>query len=546
MTQTYWAIRFYLPFDEENTIQYIGSFEKAGKRYLDDIIVFSGMYGIPDYMLWYVHKDLLSYNFSAYSFNLKLFLDGDSESCYFNENYRVVDVGDDLKSDRKLVYAIQEDYAQLETLLISYEVGTLEYDEKRTVEKLLTDVIENSGIFPVVFCEHKQQELESIKFEYSKFTLDPSWTVRDFIQYVADENGFEWTVKHGILFIGPELYGYEEMKASRPYIDKQVDNISKNYWNMKISWSASPLDVLYSYELQEDIKLTQMRCIWAKHWAGAGGDTTKGCFVPIGKSVNKNSYIESLEGMKEITSAYHYLFKVVKHHQLSLARVTIDEGETDYADEVTLQKNIDEYAKKTPRNVVMNVKDPIYSLPKVGRTTPYLDHNAGLLFPRAKDLEKTPNQLLMAVEDRVEEAVLGPFVMGNGDTTFVIPTKNPDDFRLQFPNGWCLYVDEDGNTIMQTDGMEPGSIPSASTTKTNIKLSKGGTIDINTNDKNVTINQGGIAVSLTGHKHTLITHTHQVAPGPAIPGPPITSTPASSTIQGESDKHSKNFKVEQG
>ena len=32
MTQSHWAIRFYLPFEEDKTIQFIGSFEKAGKK----------------------------------------------------------------------------------------------------------------------------------------------------------------------------------------------------------------------------------------------------------------------------------------------------------------------------------------------------------------------------------------------------------------------------------------------------------------------------------------------------------------------------------
>jgi len=547
MTQSYWAIRFYLPFEENETVLYIGSFPNAGKRYLDDIIVFSGMYGVPDFMLWYVHKDLISYNFSTYSIDLKLFLNGDPESCYFNERYRIVDVGDDLKTDRKVVYAIHEDYTKLEILLIDSEITTLVYDETRTVEQLLIDVLEKTGIFPVVFCEHKQQELESIKFEYPKFTVNPSWTVRDFIQYVANENGFEWTVKHGILFIGPELYTYKDMKASKEYLNRQTDNISKNYWNMKTTWAGTPLDVLYYYELIEEEKLTEMRCIWTKHWVGVNGDGTKGCFVPVGKKIDKTQFIQSLEGTREITNAYHYLFMTAKRNDVRLVRVIKDEGENEYADDITLQKNVDEYTKKTPRNVIMETKESIYTLPNVGRTTPYLDYKSGMLFPRTHDLENNPNQVLFDLEGRIEKSVLGPFIMGNGTKEFKdnIPAKHPDAFRLQFPNGWCLYIDADGNTTIQTDGMDPKSIPSADTSKTYIKLNKDGTIDINTNNKNVTINQGGIAVSLTGHKHPFSGHMHPNV-GAAIPGPPQPTQSATPTIQGETDKHSKHLKCVQG
>lgn len=576
MTQSYWAIRFYLPFEEDKTIQFLGNFEHAGKRYLDDILVFSGIYGTPDYMMWYVHKDLLAYNYSAYSIDLKLFLNGDPESCYFNENYRIVDVTDDSKSDRKVVYAIHEDYAKLDTLLIDAEVTTLEYKETRNVEDLLKEVLEEGGIFPVIFCEHEEQELQSIKFEYPKFTLNPDWTVRDFIQYIAQENKFEWTIKHGILFIGPELYAYKNMKASKDYLNRTVDNISKNYWNVKIFWAASPLDVLYYYELIDDEKLTDMRCIWAKHWVGANGDTTKGCFVQIGRSVDKIAYIQSLEGIKEQINAFHYLFRVPKMHQLRLVKTIEDSGDNEFVDEITLQKNVDEYTKKTPRNVVMETDEPLYTLPKVGRTTPYLDYGAGLFFPRPYDITKAPNQVLLEIDDRVEEAVLGPFVMGDGTEDFRenIPFKNPDDFRFSLPNGWTVYITSDGYTVLQPSATEVTEEPLEDTDQMQIildpatgrmvinkdgntwlELTDDGKVSINAENNvdincgsgsEVKINSGGVAVSLTGHTHPFTGHVHQVPQGPAIPGPPATAVTASASIQGETDKHSKHLKAVKG
>jgi hypothetical protein len=460
MTQAHWAIRFYLPFEEDKTIEFIGNYENAGKRFLDDIVVFSGIYGAPDYLIWKVHKDMIAYNFSSYSIDLKLFLDGDPESCYFQDNYRIVSVGDDLQSDRKVVYAIQEDYAKLDILLIEADISTLTYNETRTVEQLLIEVLEDTSVLPVVFCEHSELLLQSIKFEYSKFTLDPNWTVREFIQYIANENGFEWTIKFGILFIGPELYTYEEMKASKEVLNRQVDNISKNYWNMKITWSASPLNVLYAYELIDEEKLTDYRCIWAKHSVGSNGDTTKGCFIPVGRSISKESYYDSLEGNTERLDAVKYIFNDVKFNQVRLARATTDAGDTQFVDEVTIEKDILQYATKTPRNVPLNILNPLYTLPKVGRTTPYLDYQAGLFFPRSNNLQTNPNQLLFAPYDRLEQAVLGPFVMGNGSPGFIIPAKNPDDFRFQLPNGFCFYIKSDGTIIMQLRETTVSTIPS--------------------------------------------------------------------------------------
>lgn len=564
MPQAQWRIRFYLPFDETNTINFVGSFENNGKRYLDDLVIFRGMYETPDYLMWYVHKDLVNYNFSNYSMEVKLYLGQDSKTAYFQDKFRIIDVGDDLKSNRKIVYAIQEDYAKLETLLINANISKLEYKETRTPEQVLRDILEVNGIFPVKFNEHDEPDLMSIQFEYQKFTLDPKWTVGDFIKYVADENNFEWTIKEGILFIGPELPTYKKLDATKEFIDRQVDNISKNYFNMKIAFNGSPMDVLYYYELKQDERLTDMRCVWTKHWVGSNGDVTKGCFIPVGTKMEKVIYLESLEGMKEQLHAYSNFYRTVKFNPaIELCRVVTDEGENEYADNVSIEKDIDNYAKKTPRNVIMNVDSPIYSVDKVGRTTPYLDHEAGLLFPRSNDLTNNPNQLLFYTYDRVEQSVLGPFVMGNGSEDFTIPYKEADDFRLQFPNGWCLYVSSDGKTILQPSDTEPSEEPSEDDSamqilldpatglmkinKDNnsyIEINEDGKVKINCNSsQQVSINAGTTSVSLQGHTHQMSNHIHPVSPGPLIPGPQVTtSPPTTNDTVGETDKHSKHLK----
>ena len=294
---------------------------------------------------------------------------------------------------------------------------------------------------------------------------------------------------------------------------------------MKISWAMSPCDVLWYYEFIDQEKLTDMRCIWTKHEVGANGESTKACFIRVGTHIDKIGYIQCLEGLRETNNAYHYLFRVPKHHQVKLAKVTKDEGDSTFVDEITLEKSADEYAKKTPRNVVMNTTDPLFTLPNVGRTTPYLDYGAGLLFPRIKDVTKAPNQVLLEVEDRVEEAVLGPFVMGDGTQEFQdnIPVKEPDDFRFSLPNGVTVYIKSDKTIIIQ-QAVAPTDIPTGSGTY--IKIDPSGNIDI---DGSGTINIGTSATMLKlaggGNFLALDTHDHQVPVGPAIPGPPANAVP---------------------
>lgn len=524
MSNALWILRFYTAFDETNTINFVGNIESAGKRYLDDIVVFSGMYGVEDYMLWYVHKDLVSYNFAGYSVELKLYLNGDPKSCYFRDRYRIVDVSDDfgVETDRKLVYAIQEDYAKLKTLLIDAGVTTLEYKETRTPEDVLREVLEKNGIFPVIFCEHDDPNYKSFKFEYCNLSLDPSWTVGDFIKYIAEENNFEWTIKFGILFIGPELKTYKLLNATKDFINRNVDNISKNYFTVKLGFAATPLNVLYYQELKESDKLTDMRCVWAKHWVGTGGDLTKGCFVPVGTKIGREFYERCLEGEIEKLNAKFLFSKEVKYKPIQIGRIVEDEGESETADFVSITKKIENYATKTPRNIQIETEEPVYGLFKVGRTTPYLDDMFGIFFPIANDLTKTANQLLFSPYNRIEQSILGPYVMGNGDTGFIIPAKNPKDFRLQLPlksssgseMGWCLYHnyeeeqtyliphDADPTEIIGDGGSDPPSdkfwIKIGSSPKILINISEDTYISIS-NDEHVSIvNKGDFFVNSQG------------------------------------------------
>ena len=228
-THAKWAIRFYTPFEENINVNFVGSFDNAGSRYLDDVIVFSGMYGIPDYLLWYVHKDLVSFNFEKFSAELELFAEGNDKQVVFKERYRILDVRADDDSDRILVIGISEDSAKLTAPLISADLSTLPYNEKRDPLLLLREVLEDTGIMPVIWHEHDEISKQSFKFEYPKFALDSNWTVYDFINYVAEENNLEWTIKNGSLFIGPEgLFSFvalsNHIKSIVSYTDQEAMN----------------------------------------------------------------------------------------------------------------------------------------------------------------------------------------------------------------------------------------------------------------------------------------------------------------------------------
>jgi len=372
-----------------------------------------------------------------------------------------------------------------------------------------------------------------------------------------------------------------------------------------------PVDVMYYYELKEGESMIPLRCLWVKHCVGNNGDTSKACFGQIGTKVPKELYYESLRGESIFQEALYFFGKKKLFNQIKVAGVMQDEGELAYIDKISLQKEAKEWAKKVPRRRVINTNNPALVLNKVGRTTQYLGDGEGILFPTP---EVPANLIVLSPDDRIENTVVASYAMGNGDEDFVIPEKEKGDFRLQLPNGFCIYLHSDGTLILQLQDVDPTAEPTevdankegmqflpsigGSTSQFAVRLdtsnwmsmqngeyglkmfsdglislwgdkgilmtietaeplttkieidndtenitvqSNNGDVLINTGSaKNVTINSGTEAVSLTGHTHPFSGHTHTVPA--AIPGPPQTTTPASPNIQGETDKHSKHLR----
>ena len=436
-----WAIRMFSPFDTDNeSLTFVGSFDNADGRFHDDVVVFSGMYGIPDFMLWYVHEDMESYDFSKFSLDLRLYLVGDVDKVFHQDQYRVVSISDDKNSSRKVIYAIQEEYALVRSLIFDAEVFSLPHDKTRGPVKLLREVLTANGILPVVYMEHFDKDKQTLLFEYPTFAFEPDWTVFDFIDYVAEENGLEWTIKNGILFIGPELWTYEKLNATDPIDAQEVLRIVKTPHVMKLYSFGMPLDVLYNYEYKQGQNMTPVRCVWVKHQVGAAGDKTIGCFVDIGTSISEEIYIDSLEGDKEIGEAYYNFSKKRLFKQIKVGAVVLDESEDGYdskfIEQITFEKKFEHWTKKTPRDRILNKDDPSYMLHKIGRTTPYLGSSEGMLFPTP---ETPANFIMLMPDDRIENTVQGPFVMGNGSQNFIVIKKNAKDFRLKFPDGGELY-----------------------------------------------------------------------------------------------------------
>ncbi|MEE9438998.1 MAG: hypothetical protein V3V14_08370 [Saprospiraceae bacterium] len=456
MGSTGWIIRIYPHDDYSKTLDFVGNYKVLKDRQEDELIVFRGIYGLDAYLIWDVFQNLPHYDFGRASLDLRLFLEGNTKAPFFTDQFKVIDVKYDPKTSRYRVFAISHDSATLQSLLTDYDVTSLSYSENRTPKQVLIDVLQERGeeenkIFDVEFHEHPQQE-EHRNFEYRSLTINNEWRVLDFINYIADQNEFEWLVRGGTLYIGKELFADVTKNSTKPF-DIGADKEAKSPFFKMILGPTRPMDALSHIN-------KEWRCIWTKHWAGKSGGNSEGCFVRIGSgTVDKELYFRTLRGIIEKTLATRLLNQKLTSHSVMLGSILKDEGSERFIDSVSIQKNKELFKINTPENVKIDRKDSINTKEKIARTTPYLDEGSGLLFPSMQlgNIEP-PNSIVFNIEGKEESSALGPFIMGkNGD--LAIPAKDLMDFRLQFPNGWCLYVKESGDTILQVEDTDDQTIP---------------------------------------------------------------------------------------
>jgi len=467
MTTAGWAIGFYLPDNPNEFIGQVSNFEGWNLRPDDNVVVFSGMFDTEDYMLWYAVKDLPNLDMTDVCINLMLFMEGDPEKPYFNEKYRVHSVKFDPRSDTYIVYAIHEDHMKLMIPLWDYKITSFNSKDVKNGADVLKEIILKNDILGVLF--HRDYNNLGFSYQYKNLTFNKFWNLKDVINYICDENHWEWTVKYGDLHLGNELAVMSEARSFRMG-DYMVDNFPESSFFMKVALESTPIDVLSNWN-------NEYKCVWVKHSAGKSGGITKACFVKIGKSIDKKMYVRTLEGIIERNQGYASLAKYNKYPSVGLGKILQDNQNSfqAYADIATTSKDTDTEEVKIPRNIKFFPSEGNPQVfEEIGRTSPYLDNGAGLLFPVAG--ENPPNSVILIPNGDIESAVLGPFVFGNGEQGFVIPAKNPKDFRLHLPSGWTLYVDENGNCLIKS-GASVLSIPTESGTY--IKINANGTVVIN-------------------------------------------------------------------
>jgi len=449
-----WIVRLYDPQSYDTTYQFVGNYTDLGDRESDELVVFSGMYGIDNYLVWFIHKDLPIQDFSTVNLELRLFLDADLGKTTWQQRYKIIDLRYSASQSRYYLYAINIDSAKLQTKLSDYGITSLRWLSSRSPKQVLIDVLEKGKepIFKIQYHTHPF-ETDLRNFEYRSLSINDEWTVGDFINYIAEQNHFEWMVKDGLLHIGKELRAIKTLYSS--FAQLPIDNITKTTFYNKYNGDFRPFEPLTHIE-------KDWKCVWVKHYVGKSGGTTKACWTRIGGGqVDKEIYLRSLEDDPERSFGVKLFDAKSTSEYILLGNEVEDAGVVQWVDKISVQKNREKFKVNNPNDVRMDrgadEKYPVTNTKEyICRSSPYFDHNAGLQFPvsNLEDEEGNkivpPNRIIFNVWGKEEASVAGPFVSGNGELDFSLPHKAPEDFRLTFRNGWTWYTAENGRTIIQS------------------------------------------------------------------------------------------------
>lgn len=452
----------------------VGNFKNFGDRQLDNVMVFNSIYGLKHYMIWEMHQNLGFYDFGSVLLNLRLFHDGNPNAKFWNDLYRPISIKYSTKRSKYILYAVSEDSLKLDMDCINPSVS---FDTGKKGWEVLQEINKTKGYFAkVVYHESGDPSLQ----EPLLYMLPNLYDIRvyDLIRYICDECGYEWCIRKDCLHVGPELNAIYELQSGFK-TDIATDKVSETAFFKYYSGSTIPADILSNWS-------QTWRCIWVKHAAGACGGVTKACFAEIGsRQIYKERFIQSLDPGKRESLEASKLLRPTKGVNMMIGNILTDLGENEFIDEISIQKNRKKKNETVPYNIQIDrsegEEETIVenSLNKVSRLTPYLDENAGLLFPSQTPSTHPPNCVVGFPEQRIESPVVLGFLYGNGRGV-TLPTKaQKEDMKLRLPNGWCFYVDgKTGETIIRKEDAEVEGKPSTNVEVPYIQITKEGGVNI--------------------------------------------------------------------
>jgi len=423
----------------------------------DQIIFYNGMYDIPAHIVWWARSwPEKPVQISLGSIFLFFTYDQFGKVAYI-DYFIIQNFYFDVTKSMWRIYAVNGSYYLLSnTKAQDYHQGSADPRTPISGFDIIKKLVEGlfRGKYEVIKDEVKLVDI----VQYVHISLDLDMSILDLITKICKENRWEWYLGPDALYIGQSLYVNQFVRMNEP--DKEEAKIASNFAYTAVTLESLAAEPMVRYG-------NKGKVIWTEHYLNnEGGEMTLFILNQVGSGtlfkdtlpefthITNNDFYDTLHGialdyarLRKNQMFYQNPILVGKMHGTVLSKNLENYEAPQFGGDIdNLTKNLNTLKFKK------DLKKGNRFLKNVKMTTPYAGDGVGMLFPQSES-----HRTLLTPNGEREIALIGPAYFGPGDK---IPERTyGDDFRLQLPGGWCLYVDTVGHTILQVNNVDSTTIP---------------------------------------------------------------------------------------
>jgi len=456
------------------------------KDYLtDQISIYTGLYGIPSYCIWYMAPDKTKHLGAGLSFNITIH---EATDISFNETFVIKSALFDVTKKKFRVYAESAIHTHLSKIIKSIPARVWASNRRQPIsgKEIIKAVVEEATGGSVVVDSVSTKLIDLVK--YVAVSFDRTFTVMDLITKICKENRWEWYLRGDLLLLGNALVvpNFElEYAPDEWFYFKNIRTINTTSASMRIKVCEPG----YRYQ-------NRSRLIWVQFNIGGkiGDQMTFMAWNHVGDYLKEETFISTLpEGVARNLGRARML-KNLNQDPIIIGKMFGDIS----------AENVQKYEARTfgadVRNRTNDLNTHEFTTKYVGKqhmrrgaenvkiSTPYAGDGVGVLYPQQES-----NAVLFSPDGSREMPIVGPRYYGVNEA---VPLRsNAQDYRLQLPAA-VIYIKEDGEIIIEQNS-DATAVPNG--TNASIKIASDGTISID--GVKTLLEGGGYTLSHSNHTH---------------------------------------------
>ena len=410
----------------------------------DQFFVYSGMYGVPSFCIWWMAPDKTFKIYQGMAF--KLFFYRGAYDVYYAEDFMVKSAIYDTSKNLFKIYAVGTSHEDLRTTdFITARVLTNKKDHPISGQKVLKDMFKNA--FPYISVWFEEDLVDTVG--YFAISFDRDFSCLDLLTKICSENSWEWYLRTDAIFIRKCL----QFKDSYITFSEVENETSKsiefmNYKFIEIEAGTCSPGALYGVDY---------RVIWVTFDMGGEIGGSMGVMLERNREsmLSEDAYLDTLMNIPEHL-VYDRRGNDFRQDPIIVGKIFGKySNDNRKAYEAPLfsgdVRNFAKWLRKREfKNTYTQDENPLLYNKNVIMSTPFAGDGVGIQYPQVES-----HRMLIAPAGDREEPVVGNAFYGFNDE---VPARESEkDYRLQLP-GFCLYVKENGDFSMQLD-KDPSEVP---------------------------------------------------------------------------------------